>query len=83
LPFAFAVALNPWSPEVGNGLILTHGDITDEIVMLPNESVDAILHDPPRFGIAGDLYSQNFYGQLARVIKHKGKLFHYTGAANN
>ena len=49
---------------------------------LPGESVDAILHDPPRFGIAGELYSQVFYDHLARVLKRKGKLFHYTGAPN-
>ena len=45
-------------------------------------SVDAILHDPPRFGIAGELYSQAFYDQLARVLKPRGLLFHYTGSPN-
>ena len=50
--------------------------------MLPSGSVGAILHDPPRFGIAGELYSQVFYDQLARVLKRKGKLFHYTGTPN-
>ncbi len=49
---------------------------------MPGASVDAILHDPPRFGIAGELYSQAFYDQLARVIKRRGKLFHYTGSPN-
>jgi predicted methyltransferase len=44
--------------------------------------VDAILHDPPRFGIAGELYSQAFYDQLARVVRRKGRLFHYTGTPN-
>ncbi|MEO8442155.1 MAG: MnmC family methyltransferase [Betaproteobacteria bacterium] len=74
--------LNPWSPETGKGLTLTHGDIAEHIGTLPGDSVDAILHDPPRFGIAGELYSQVFYDQLARVVKRKGKLFHYTGASN-
>ena len=45
-------------------------------------SVDAVLHDPPRFGIAGDLYSQAFYDGLARVLRRRGRLFHYTGAPN-
>ena len=49
---------------------------------LPGASFDAILHDPPRFGIAGELYSQAFYDQLARVLKRKGRLFHYTGTPN-
>jgi predicted methyltransferase len=79
-------SLNPWSPVVdnaaGGALKLTHGDIEKRIVALPAASFDAILHDPPRFGIAGELYSQAFYGQLARVLKRKGRLFHYTGAPN-
>ena len=79
-------ALNPWSPENGSdardALRLTQGDITEEIELLPDRSVDAILHDPPRFGIAGELYSQTFYDQLARVLKRKGMLFHYTGSPN-
>jgi uncharacterized protein len=74
--------LNPWSPESAGGLTLRHGDITEDIPALPSQSVDAILHDPPRFGIAGELYSLQFYEQLARVLKRKGKLFHYTGAPN-
>lgn len=75
-------SLNPWSPAVGGALTLTHGDIVEQIVMLASDSVDAILHDPPRFGIAGELYSQAFYEQLARVLRRKGKLFHYTGEPN-
>ena len=75
-------SLNPWSPQIGNGLTLTQGDIAVEIAALAGNSIDAILHDPPRFGIAGELYSQVFYDQLARVLKRKGKLFHYTGSPN-
>lgn len=75
-------SLNPWSPQAGGGLDLRRGDIAEEIASLPNESVDAILHDPPRFGIAGELYSQAFYDQLARVLRRKGRLFHYTGSPN-
>jgi predicted methyltransferase len=75
-------SLNPWSPELGGGLTLAQADIAEEIALLPEKSVDAILHDPPRFGIAGELYSQAFYGQLGRVLKPNGKLFHYTGTPN-
>ena len=75
-------SLNPWSPESGAGLTLTHGDIAERIGTLPDASFDAVLHDPPRFGIAGELYSQVFYDQLARVLKRRGTLFHYTGAPN-
>jgi predicted methyltransferase len=75
-------SLNPWSPGIGSGLALTQGDVAEQIATLPSGSVDAILHDPPRFGIAGELYTQSFYDHLARVLKRKGKLFHYTGTPN-
>ncbi len=74
--------LNPWSPAPDDRLTLTLGDIAEKITTLPDRSCDGILHDPPRFGIAGELYSQAFYAQLARVIRRKGRLFHYTGSPN-
>ncbi|SEM10480.1 hypothetical protein SAMN05428989_3062 [Pseudoxanthomonas sp. GM95] len=78
---------NPWSPDPdaaqsAGRLQLTHGDVSQQIGSLGEASVDAILHDPPRFGIAGELYSQAFYDQLARVLKRGGRLFHYTGSPN-
>ena len=81
-------ALNPWSPdsawsaESTSAMTLTLGDVTERILEYPRGAFDAILHDPPRFGIAGELYSQNFYDQLARVLKSRGRLFHYTGTPN-
>jgi uncharacterized protein len=75
-------SLNPWSPAPDATLSLTHADITQAVIELPDASVDAVLHDPPRFGIAGELYSQSFYDQLARVLKFRGRLFHYTGSPN-
>lgn len=80
--------LNPWSPEHAEGeqsepaLRLTEGDVAERIAGLPSASMDAALHDPPRFGIAGELYSQAFYNQLARVLKPHARLFHYTGSPN-
>jgi predicted methyltransferase len=74
--------LNPWSPPASAGLRLTVGDIARVIESLPDAAYDSILHDPPRFGIAGELYSQSFYDQLARVLRRRGILFHYTGAPN-
>ena len=77
--------LNPWSPdpEASEGrLQLAHEDVSRAIAQLPDAAFDAALHDPPRFGIAGELYSQAFYDQLSRVLKPGGRLFHYTGAPN-
>ena len=75
-------SLNPWSPQPGGVLQVTRGDITAHIGQIANASVGAVLHDPPRFGIAGELYSQVFYDELARVLARKGRLFHYTGSPN-
>ena len=75
-------SINPWSPATDEVLSLQEGDIAQEIQALPTAGFDAILHDPPRFGIAGELYAQTFYEQLARVLKPKGRLFHYTGSPN-
>lgn len=79
--------LNPWSPdpeapESGGRLRLAHADVSQAIATLSDGSFDCVLHDPPRFGIAGELYSQVFYDQLARVLKRGGRLFHYTGSPN-
>ena len=73
---------SPWSHEHCRSLSLVQADITMAIRDFPAASFDAILHDPPRFGIAGELYSQEFYDQLARVLVGRGKLFHYVGAPN-
>jgi len=79
--------LNPWSPDPdapssGGRLELTHADVSQAIAQVADASVDALLHDPPRFGIAGELYSQAFYDQLSRVLRRGGRLFHYTGSPN-
>jgi predicted methyltransferase len=84
--------INPWSPgspcsrALGDplaGLALTHGDIAAAIEALPAGAYGAVLHDPPRFALAGELYSQRFYDQLARVLRRRGRLFHWTGAPNS
>ena len=79
--------LNPWSPDVDDPahagrFTLTAGDVSTLIATLPDAHFDAALHDPPRFGIAGELYSLAFYEQLARVLKPAAPLFHYIGNPN-
>jgi len=74
--------LNPWSPADGPGLNVIAADVSAAIRGLADAAFDAILHDPPRFGLAGELYSQAFYDELARVLRPGGRLFHYTGTPN-
>jgi predicted methyltransferase len=71
---------NPWSQEIYHpDVTLVQADIGDYIGGLAAESFDAIIHDPPRFSLAGELYGERFYRELYRVLKRRGALFHYTG----
>ena len=73
--------LNPWSQALFENPKITQliGDAFDEIEKFEAESFSAIIHDPPMFSLAGDLYSLAFYQQAFRVLKHNGKIFHYIG----
>jgi len=81
-PTALEIARqNPWSRSLFKNPKITQvvGDSFDEIANFPNAHFSRILHDPPTFALAGDLYSGEFYRQLHRVLKRNGRLFHYTG----
>ncbi len=75
---------NPYSRELFDGI--EHGTIklinenaADSVKKLDNDSFSVILHDPPRFSFAGELYSEEFYKELYRILKPKGRLLHYVG----
>lgn len=71
---------NPWSQGLfGGDALLVHADIDQYIRELAAESFDSVIHDPPRFSLAGELYGEGFYRELHRVLKRRGALFHYTG----
>ena len=81
-PMAQEIArLNPWSQALFNNPKITQviGDAFDEIKGLDTASFSTIIHDPPMFSLAGDLYSLEFYQQAFRVLKHNGRIFHYIG----
>ncbi|MBI2655740.1 SAM-dependent methyltransferase [Candidatus Woesearchaeota archaeon] len=73
---------NPWSIELFNNkkISIMKTDVFDEIKIFKSSMFDAIIHDPPRLSLASELYSLDFYRQLFRVLKNKGKLYHYTGS---
>jgi uncharacterized protein len=73
--------LNPWSGALFNNPKITQiiGDASEEIEQFEAESFSTILHDPPMFSLAGDLYSLAFYQQAFRVLKPNGRIFHYIG----
>lgn len=81
-PAALQVArLNPWSQAVFDNPKIRQivGDVFDEIEAFEDASFNRVIHDPPMFSLAGDLYSTEFYRQLYRVLTPSGRLFHYIG----
>ncbi len=81
-PAAQAIArANPWSRELfeGERIERQYGDSFEVVRELADASFDRIIHDPPMFSLAGELYSLEFYRELHRVTAPGGRLFHYVG----
>ena len=73
--------LNPWSQALFDNPKITQmiGDSFEAIEKFRANTFARILHDPPMFNLAGDLYSGEFCRQLFRVLRSGGRLFHYIG----
>ncbi len=71
--------INPWSREMWRADV-RNANAFYFAKKLPDESFHRVLHDPPRFSLAGELYSLEFYRELFRVLKPGGALYHYTGS---
>jgi uncharacterized protein len=85
-PGAQAIArLNPWSQALFNTPKIRQimGDAYEVVQTFEDGSFSRIIHDPPTFSLAGELYSGAFYQQLFRVLKRGGRLFHYIGDPNS
>lgn len=81
-PAALEVCLrNPWSQILFNNPKITQlmGDSFDVVSTFPDASFTRVIHDPPVFSLAGDLYSGEFYHELYRVMRNRSQLFHYVG----
>ncbi len=74
-------ARNPWSRALFTlpNLDRRIGDSAELIPAFDDETFDRILHDPPTLALAGDLYSGAYYRELFRLLKPRGRLFHYIG----
>src|SRR6266567_3320292 len=77
--------LNPWSRSLFTSANIHQimGDAYEVVPTFEDESFARIIHDPPTFSLAGDLYSGTFYRQLYRILKRGGRLFHYIGDPNS
>jgi predicted methyltransferase len=85
-PGAQAIARqNPWSRDLFNNPRIEQrmGDAYEVAPTFEDASFERIIHDPPVFSLAGELYSKAFYQELYRVLKRGGRLFHYIGDLNS
>lgn len=73
--------LNPFSKQLFDNpkIKLINGDTSELICGFDDAAFDIVNHDPPTLSLAGELYSNDFYEHLFRVLKPGGKLLHYTG----
>jgi hypothetical protein len=73
---------NPWSRELFDHPNIEQiiGDAAEEVQRFAEASFSRIIHDPPIFSLAGELYSGEFYRHLYRILKQNGRLFHYIGS---
>jgi predicted methyltransferase len=73
--------LNPWSKQLFDNPKIEQkiGDSYELVTSFEEHSFDIVLHDPPTIALDGDLYGEQFYRQLYRVLKDNGRLFHYIG----
>ena len=72
---------NPWSqPLFDNPRIqIVIGDSADILPALASGVFSCVIHDPPTFALAGELYTLDFYREVYRVLRPRGRLFHYIG----
>ena len=85
-PAVVAIAQqNPYSRELFTNPRIERrlGDSYDEVEAFAPETFSCIIHDPPTIQLAGDLYSGDFYRELYRILKPRGRLFHYIGDLNS
>lgn len=78
--------VNPWSQPLFDEAKITRyvGHAWDVIEdEFEDGAFSFITHDPPMFNMAGELYSADFYRELHRVLRGRGKLFHYIGNPNS
>ena len=82
---------NPWSsdlfatPSSSSGLSpirLVQGDVCELVKGFGDGSFAAVMHDPPAMALSkatSNLYAPAFYAELYRVLRWRGRLFHFVG----
>lgn len=73
---------NPWSRKLFDNPTIEQrmGDSAELIATFPDQCFGTVLHDPPMFSLAGQLYSRSYYAEIFRILQQSGRLFHYIGS---
>ncbi|MFH1520647.1 MAG: SAM-dependent methyltransferase [Candidatus Micrarchaeota archaeon] len=80
------ITLAQWNPfsdflfAKNTKIVLMRGSSSELINDFQSNMFDFVIHDPPRFSHAPDLYSKEFYSNLHRVCKKNARIFHYVGS---
>ena len=71
--------LNPFSKRLFNSkkIQIKKEDVFYGIKGFPDEYFDRVIHDPPTLKYAGELYSDEFYREVFRVLKQGGIAYFY------
>ena len=71
--------LNPLSKEMflSPNIEIRREDVGVGIKKFKNNCFDCVIHDPPTFKLAVDLFSKDFYREVKRILRERGKFFHY------
>ena len=75
----FLARHNPYSQRLFSqtNIKLKRADIVTSIRMFKDEYFDCIIHDPPTFRLAPQLYNSTFYEHLRSLLKKGARLYHY------
>jgi len=72
---------NPWSQPLFTDprIQVLIGDGAELLSALASGVFSCVIHDPPTFALAGELYTLEFYREVMRVLRPRGRMFHYIG----
>ncbi len=70
---------NPYSQGLFDNkkIEIKNESVFEGIKSLESNYFDRIIHDPPTVSFAPELYTDEFYAELNRVLKRRGVLYHY------
>jgi uncharacterized protein len=80
------ITLAQWNPfseplfKKDGKIIVMKGSVAELVKGFADSMFSFVIHDPPRFTHAPELYSGSFYKELYRVCGRGARLFHYVGS---